>query len=349
MARTFRVGVTREFRRPDGSFAFEPAADLGALERIPGVEWEFVREDPAELTPDLLREYDALFHLSARVSAASLKGVDRLLLLARSGVGLDFIDVPACTERGIVVTITPEPVARAMASAAVAFVLALSHRLVERNTLFHAGRWEEGRFGLFGRGLTGCTLGIIGFGRIGQEVAKLLAPWQMRTVVATPRLSAGDAAAHGVEHVELDDLLRAADFVVVACPLNPDTHHLLDESRLDLMKPTTFLVNVARGAIIDQAAMTAAVQEGRLAGVGLDVFEQEPIDPADPLIGMKNVLAAPHALGYWDELFRGCVESACSAISDVAHGRIPDHVANPDVLESALFREKLEQLQVGLA
>jgi D-3-phosphoglycerate dehydrogenase len=236
-----------------------------------------------------------------------------------------------------------------MASAAVAFVLALSHRLVERNTLFHSGRWQEGRFGLFGMGLTGRTLGVIGFGRIGREVARLLAPWGMRTLVSTPRLSAAEAAARGVEHVELDDLLREADVVVVACPLKPETHHLLDAGRLALMKPTAFLVNVARGAIIDPAALTAALREGRLAGVGLDVFEQEPIDPADPLIGMERVLAAPHALGYWDELFRGCVESACRAISDVAHGRVPDHVVNPDVLESALFREKLERLQVASA
>jgi phosphoglycerate dehydrogenase-like enzyme len=349
MPAAFRVGVTREFRRPDGSFVFAPAADLGALERMPGVEWEFVREDPPELRPDLLSEYDALFHLSTRVSAASLEGVNRLLLLARSGVGLDFIDVPACTERGIVVTITPEPVARAMASAAVAFVLALSHRLVERNTLFHAGRWQEGRFGLLGMGLTRRTLGVIGFGRIGREVARLLAPWEMRTLVSTPRLSAAEAAAHRVEHVELDDLLREADVVVVACPLKPETHHLLDAGRLALMKPTAFLVNVARGAIIDQAALTAGLREGRFAGVGLDVFEQEPIDPADPLIGMENVLAAPHALGYWDDLFRGCVESACGAISDVARGRVPDHVVNPDVLESSLFREKLERLQVASA
>jgi phosphoglycerate dehydrogenase-like enzyme len=344
MSRSFRVGVTRDFRRPDGSFAFAPAADLGALERIPGLEWEFVHDDPPELTPDLLRDYDALFHLSPQVTAASLEGIERLVLLARSGVGLDFIDLPACTERGVAVTITPEPVTRAMASAAVAFVLALSHRLAERNTFFHAGRWQEGRFGLLGMGLTGRTLGLIGFGRIGREVVRLLEPWEMRALVATPRLSVEDAAAHRVEHVELDTLLAESDVVVVACPLKPETRGLLDARRLALMKPTAFLVNVARGPIVDQGALVAALREGRLAGAGLDVFEEEPIDPADPLVGMENVVAAPHALGYWDELFRGCVASACRAILDVAGGRVPDHVVNPEVLETTVFHEKLQRV-----
>jgi phosphoglycerate dehydrogenase-like enzyme len=131
--------------------------------------------------------------------------------------------------------------------------------------------------------------------------------------------------------------------------LKPETHHLLNARRLAIMRPNAFLVNVARGPIIDQAALTASLREGRLAGAGLDVFEQEPIEPADPLVGLENVVAAPHALGYWDELFRGCVESACQAIFDVAGGRVPDHVANPAVLENALFHEKLQRFRAATA
>jgi phosphoglycerate dehydrogenase-like enzyme len=347
--RPFAVGVTRDFRRQDGSFAFSPAADLDAIDRAAGIAWEFVAEDLPELTPALLRDYDALLHFSARVSAASLDGVDRLVLLARSGVGLDFIDLTACTERGIVVTITPEPVARAMASAAVTFVLALSHRLLERNDLVREGRWQEGRFGILGTGLTGRTLGVIGFGRIGREVVRLLKPWDMRTLVSTPRLSLEDAATNGVELVELDELLAESDFVVIACPLKPDTHHLLDRERLALMKPTGFLVNVARGAIVDQAALAAALARGELAGAGLDVFEEEPIEHSDPLMKLDNVVAAPHALGYWDQLFRGCIDSACRAIFAVREGRVPEHVANPEVLDAPGFHRKLDGLRVSAA
>jgi D-3-phosphoglycerate dehydrogenase len=344
-AQLFRVGVTRDLRRPDGSFAFEPATDLSALESRPGIEWSYLAEDLPEATPSLLREWDALLHLSTRVSASSLDGVERLVLLAREGVGLDAIDLDACTERGIAVTIAPGPVARAMASAAVAFLLALSHRLVERNALFHAGRWDEARFDLLGVGLTGRTVGVIGFGRIGREVIALLKPWQVRGLVATPRLTAEDAAAHDVTHVDLETLLSESDFVVVACPLTPETHHLLSGERLSLMKPTAFLINVARGAIVDQAALTEAIHEGRLAGAGLDVFEREPVEPSDPLIGLENVVAAPHAIGYWDELFSGCIASACDAIFDVAEGRVPSHVANPAVLSNPLFTSKLDRLR----
>jgi D-3-phosphoglycerate dehydrogenase len=345
----FSVGVTRDFRRADGSFAFAPAADLGAIERAPGIEWEFLADDLSELTPELLYDYDALLHFSTRVTAASLEGVDRLVLLARSGVGLDFIDMTACTERGIAVTITPEPVARAMASAAVAFVLALSHRLVERNALLRDGRWQDGRFGILGLGLTGRTLGVIGFGRIGREVVRLLRPWDMRALVTAPRLTADDATANGVERVELDELLAQSDFVVIACPLKPETQHLLDRERLALMKPSAYLVNVARGAIVDQAALAAALGRGELAGAGLDVFEREPIEASDPLLALDNVLAAPHALGYWDQLFEGCIESACRAIFAVRDGRVPEHVANPEVLDNDLFHRKLDGRRMSAA
>jgi phosphoglycerate dehydrogenase-like enzyme len=346
----FRVGVTRDFRRPDGSLIFAPAnANLGLLEQAPSVEWEFLSADLPELTPELLRDYDALFHFSVKVTAASLSGAERLALLARSGVGLDFIDLDACTKRGIVVTITPDAIRRAMASAAVTLVLALSHRLAERNAHFHAGRWDEGRFGLMGTGLTGRTLGVVGFGNIGREVVRLLRPWELRVLVSTPRLSPEDARTHDVEQVELEALLAESDVVVVACPLKPETYRLLDARRLALMKPTAFLVNVARGPIVDQTALVEALREGRLAGAGLDVFEREPIDAGDPLIGLQNVVAAPHSLGYWDELFRACVESACRAILTVADGQVPEHVANPAVLENPAFREKLARLRSARA
>ncbi|HSI96759.1 MAG TPA: NAD(P)-dependent oxidoreductase, partial [Gaiellaceae bacterium] len=147
-----------------------------------------------------------------------------------------------------------------------------------------------------------------------------------------------------VEHVPLDTLLQQADVIVVTCPLTPETHHLLDERRLGLSKASALLVNVSRGPIVDQQALTAALAEGRLAGAGLDVFEQEPVDVADPILTAPGFVGAPHALGYWDELFRRCVDDACSAILDVAAGRVPRDVANLEVLESPLFTEKLDRL-----
>jgi phosphoglycerate dehydrogenase-like enzyme len=338
----FRIGITRDVMRQDGSLVFAPVG-FEMLD-VPGVEWRFLDDDLPELTSDQLGELDGLFHFSPIVSAASLEGVDRLALIARHGVGLDFIDLDACTERGIAVTITPTGVTRAVASAAVSLVLALSHRLVERDRLLRAGRWAEGRFDLLGLGLTGRTLGVVGYGRIGREVVRLLRPWELRVLVSQ-RSDPGDP---DVEHVSLDVLLEEADVVVLACPLTPETHHLLDAARLERMKDGALLVNVARGPVVDQAALVAALAAGRLGGAGLDVFEQEPVESGDPILAAPHVVASPHALGYWDQLFRDCVAAACGALLAVASGRIPADVANPAVLESPLFRVKLDRAAARL-
>jgi phosphoglycerate dehydrogenase-like enzyme len=341
VALPFRVGVTRDIRGPDGSLVFAPVG-LEALERA-GLAWEFLADDVPELTPELIEGYDGLYHFSPRVTRASLEGVKRLAVLARHGVGLDVIDVDACTENGIAVTVTPEGVRRPMASAALALMLALAHRLVERNAAFHAGRWQDGRFALIGAGLSDRTLGVIGFGSIGRELVRLVRPFGMRVLVTTPRLTRGEELEHGVARVALETLLEESDFVVVACPLTPETYRMLDARRLALMKPSAFLINVARGAIVDQGALVAALRTGRLAGAGLDVFEHEPVPSGDPLVGLPNVVAAPHALGYTEELFGSCVRGACAAIVAVARGEVPPSLVNPAVAESAAFRDKLRR------
>jgi phosphoglycerate dehydrogenase-like enzyme len=331
----FTIGVTRDLRKPDGTFAFEPFG-LGALD-VPGVEWAFLPEDARPLTPELLRGLDGLYHFSAPVTAASLDGVERPAVLARHGVGLDFVDLDACTAHGVAVTITPDGVTRPMASAAVSLVLALAHRLADRDRALHAGDWGERRFEPLGMGLSGRTLGLVGYGRIGREIARLLAPWGMEVLVTTRR----PIDEEGVEWTELDDLLARADVVVVASALTPETRGLLDARRLGLLKPSAFLVNVARGQIVHQRALVDALREGRLAGAGLDVFDPEPLPAGDPLLAQPGLIGAPHSLGYTDQLVRGCVDEACAALLAVARGEVPPDVANPAVLDSARFREKL--------
>jgi D-3-phosphoglycerate dehydrogenase len=335
----FRIGVTRDVRRPDGSFTFTPF-DLSPLE-IDGVEWAFLAEDARPLTPELLAGLDGLYHYAAPVTAESLEGIDRLAVLARHGVGLDFIDVEACTRRGIAVTITPQGITGPMGSAAVTLVLALAHRLRERDRALHDGDWGPGRFAPPGTGLEGRTLGVIGYGRIGREVVRLLGPWRMRVLVTqrTP------VVEDGVAYVPLETLVAQADVLVVACPLTEATRGLLDRRRLALMKPTAFLVNVSRGAIVDQAALVEALHEGRLAGAGLDVVDPEPLPADAPLLQLPNVVGAPHSLGYTDHLLRGCVEGACNALLAVASGRVPNDLANPDVLDNARFVEKLARFK----
>ena len=192
-----------------------------------------------------------------------------------------------------------------------------------------------------GLGLTGRTLGIIGLGNIGREIVRLARPLGMRHLAFDPYLSAADAATEGVEQVDLETLLRASDVVSINCALTPETHHLLNADRLALMKPTAYLINTARGPIVDQRALTDALEARRLAGAALDVFETEPIDPSDPLLRCDNVIVAPHAICWTDECFSAMGASACRSIVDVAAGRIPRFVVNREALDHPRVRARL--------
>ena len=352
MSETYRVGITRDFLsliKPEGEL--EPA-DIG-LDLLDGdadLEVEFLSESLAELAVSHVAGYDALLMLAniPRLPAATIAGAGRLLHVALFGVGYDNVDVDACTRAGVVVTITPDGVRRAMAGAALTFILALSRNLLVKDRLTREGRWGE-RFSHNGIGLTGRTLGVVGLGNIGRDLLKLAAPFDMSFLAHDPHVSAEDAANLGAELVELEQLLRGSDFVCLACVLNDETRHLMNVERLAMMKPTAYLINVARGGVVEQAALHEALRERRIAGAGLDVFEREPIDPGDPILELDNVIVTPHAIGSTDESLREIGRSACESVLDVAAGREPRFVVNPTVLELPRFAERLERRAQGTA
>lgn len=339
MASTFHVGVTGDFLKPDGSPAFTNIG-LELLDEAPGVSWDVLPEATTELRPDQIRGYDALVVLSPRVTPATLADSHQLSLIARFGVGYDSVDVPACTEHGVLLTITPDGVRRPVATAVLALLLALSHRLPAKDRLTREGRWSQ-KSDYMGTGLTGRTLGVIGLGNIGREVFKLTRPLDMRHVAYDPFASAESAAGVGAELLGLDDLLRQSDFVAICCALSEETHHLLNAQRLALLKPTAYLINAARGPIVDQQALTHALQQHAFAGAGLDVFEQEPIDPQDPILKLDNVIVSPHALCWTDECFGGIGRSAIGSVLEVAAGRVPTHVVNRDALNHPALQHRL--------
>jgi D-3-phosphoglycerate dehydrogenase len=334
----FRVGVTRDFLKPDGTCGF---GDIG-LEQLDaaGAAWEYVAPSASELGPDLAHDYDGLLVLGPRVSARTLSGANRLRAIARFGVGYDNIDVPACTSAGVILTITPLGVRRPVAVAALTFLLALSQKLLVKDRLTRAGRWAE-KLDHNGQGVTGRMLGVVGLGNIGRELAALARPLGLEFIAHDPYLESSKAAASGVRLLPLEDLLRQSDYVCICCSLTPETRHLLDANRLALLKPTAYLINVARGPIVDQAALTRCLQERAIAGAGLDVFESEPIDPGDPLLGLDNVILAPHALCWTDECFSLIGRDAVRSLLDVARGVVPKYVVNPDALAHPRLRHLL--------
>ena len=335
----FRVGLTVDFLRPDGRQAF-PDIDLSPLDGAEGLEWHCLEEGVEEVPAEAAADCDALLVLGPRISAATLRGAGRLAVVARIGVGYDSVDVDACTRAGVALTITPDGVRRPVASAAMAFLLALAHRLPVKDRLTREGRWAD-RVDHMGLGLRGRTLGLVGLGNIGGEVCRLCAPFEMTLLAADPFAGEEAAAGLGARLVSLADLLSEADFVLICCALTPETRHLIGAAELDRMKPTAHLINVARGPIVDQAALTAALGQGAIAGAALDVFEEEPVDPGDPILRLDNVILAPHALAWTDESFRMMGESAFAGILAVSEGRAPGHVVNGEVLETEPFRARL--------
>lgn len=332
MTTTFKVGVTRDLMSPGGRPCFDPRA-FDELKTIPGATWEWIEEDVAELTPDIAARYDGLLVALPLVTAATLARQDcRVKIVARNGVGYDTVDLKAAAEKGVVVTNTPIAVRRPVAVAALTLIFALAGRLLKKNEIVRAGRWND-RTAYMGQGLTGRTLGVIGAGSIGTELLTLAKPFFGRMIVADPYADRTHVEGLGGSLVPLEQLMREADYVTVCCLLNDKTKGLVNERLLRLMKPTAYLVNVARGPIVDEPALIKVLKEGLILGAGLDVTTQEPVEPENPLLGMENVIVTPHALCWTDECFYDIAATALRSIADVAAGRRPAHVVNPDVYD----------------
>jgi D-3-phosphoglycerate dehydrogenase len=338
-----RVGISADFGTTAQGLLEPVLAER--FDPTPGLEYEFMAELKDEVTPDQIRDYDAVITLHPRYTADSLRGAERLAVIARWGVGYNMIDVQACTDNDVLVAITRDAVRRPVAEGMMTLLLGITHHLTIKDRLVRAGRWaEKARYP--GVGVGGRVLGLVGIGNIGSELVRLLAPFGLGRLLAfDPYVSPARAAELGVELVRLETLLAESDFVCVSCPLTRDTHHLIAEPQLDLMKPTAFLVNAARGPIVDQAALTRALQERRIAGAGLDVFEQEPLPADDPLTRLDNVILSPHAIGWTDALVRGNGVGACENVLAVLKGKVPEHVVNREVLERPGFRAKLGKLR----
>jgi D-3-phosphoglycerate dehydrogenase len=333
----FRVAIDGDFVRPDGSPAY-PDFDLSPLLGRPDVEAVHVTLGKTAAA-SALAGFDALILLGNRFAAESVPADGRLRIVARFGVGYDTVDVNACTEAGIALTITPDGVRRPVAVAIITLLLALTGRLFVKDRLTREGPAGYARRNdHMGVGLIGRTLASVGIGNIGAEMFRMAAPFGMKFIAHDPFADAATAKALGIELVDLETVFRKGDFVSISCPLTPETRHLVNAERLALMKPTAFLINTARGPIVDQVALTKVLQAGGIAGAGLDVQEQEPPDVNDPLLKLDNVILAPHALCWTDQCFAGIGASAVKSVLDVASGHVPRGLVNRAVATHARWQ-----------
>ena len=326
----FRVGITADVLKSDGVPIFGNEV-LGLLDN-PLIEWEYMGKDSGDITPAHAARYDAICAMVTRVTPQSFSGTDlRLKLIARFGVGYDSIDVPACSKAGVLLTIAPDGVRRPVATSALTFVLMLAQQVLIKDRLTRAGRWSE-KMDYIGTGLTGRTLGSIGMGNIGAELFRIAKPLDMVFIAHDPVADPALAAQLGVRLVDMDTLFSESDFLTVNCPLSEKTRGLVDARLIALMKPTAYLVNTARGPIVDEKALYVALAGGKLAGAGLDVFEEEPALASNPILALDNVIVTPHGICFTDECMRRLAESAFRATLDVAAGRTPPYIVNPEAL-----------------
>jgi D-3-phosphoglycerate dehydrogenase len=337
----FRVALSGDFVKADGQPTF-PMFDLSPLRDDPKIDFGYVAAVDGVMPAAGLAGYDALILLTPKFNKSSVPADGRLAVVARFGVGYDSVDVAACSEAGIALAITPDGVRRPVAVAIITFILALAGKMMVKDQLTRQGPTGFAKkTDHMGVGIVGRTLGSVGIGNIGAEMFRLAKPFDMKFIAHDPFADRKVADSLGVKLVDLETVFREADFVTVNCPLMPETTHLVNAERLALMKPTAYLINTARGPIVDQQALTKALQERRIAGAGLDVLDPEPPAADDPILRLDNVILAPHALCWTDQCFAGIGASDVKSVLEVMHGRDPGGVVNKQVLSTPAWRTRM--------
>lgn len=296
--------------------------------------------------PTDIQALDGIVLLGYQFPATAFDSSTQVAAIGRWGVGYDTLHIPSLTKNGCLLAITPNGVRRPVAEAILTLILALGKQLFPKDKLARTGKWED-RNKPWSVGLAGKTVGSVGLGNIGADLFRLLAPFGLSRLLAFDPYGDSSLAANlGVELVSLDELLQYSDFVSLSCPLNEDTRHLIDARRLAQMKPTAYLINTARGPVVDQEALIEALQQNAIAGAGLDVQVPEPLPKDNPLTSLDNVILSPHTLAWTDELYKLNGEGAVQNVVSVLTGEIPEAIVNREVLTNPLFQQKLARFKI---
>ncbi len=356
--RVFHVAITGDFLDESGTPAYGTSG-LECLSRHPYLRWRFLTDlapragDSSywaqlyslEITADHIHDVNGLIVLRPWVTPKTYAaGADKLVVIGRSGAGYDKIDLAACTKHGVAVFNAPTALNHSTASAALLFMLALAKRLPDQERIVRQGHWDQ-QAAVLGSEIQNLTLGIVGLGRTGQELVRLVAPFAMRILAFSPHADAAVARSLGVHLTALEEVFAESDFVSLHCRLTAATRRLIGAPQLALMKPTAFFINVARGELVDHQALVASLRERKIAGAGLDVFEVEPLPWDDPLVGLDNVILTPHWLASTGEVWQATGEAMADGMLRAARGERPLNVLNPEVFQEPSFIQKLARFE----
>ena len=311
----YKIGISGDLINELGQPCFGNKPLIRLNER-PDIEIEWMDSNIAELNQDLTSKYDAILLNLPRANRMCVQRDDcRLKIISRFGVGFDSVDIEAMKEKNIIVTNTPNAVRRPVAVASLTFIFALSGRLFMKDDLVRSNRWKE-RTNFMGQGLTKKTLGIVGCGSIGSELIRLSKNFFNQIVSYDPYVLETEMKIKGANKVQLLELASESDFVVVLCNLNKETFGLIDKKFLNNMKKEAFIINMSRGPVINENDLIEALENHRIEGAGLDVFNKEPIEINNKLLSLDNTILTPHALCWTDEWFSDIADEAIQSILD---------------------------------
>jgi len=309
-----------------------------------GVERDILAREGCTLVPAPCRSEDetiaacrgahAILTASARFSRRVIEELKEVLVICRYGIGVDTVDVPAATEHGIIVANVPDFCFDQVADTAMSLILSVPRKVTYLSNLI--------RRGIYNRDLArpihnfrGATLGLVAFGNIPRNLVWKAAPFGFRILAYDPYVKPEDVRQYPVSLVDFDTLLRESDIISVHTPLTDETRHMFDEAAFRKMKPSAYFLNLARGPIHDQKALYRALNEGRIAGAGLDVLEKEPPDPDDPILRLDNVVFTPHYASYTEEAYRELRVKTAENAAAVLRGEFPKYLYNPEVRKNA--------------
>ena len=284
------------------------------------------------------RDVDGIFNSEAPLGRKAFQGLERCRAIVRCGVGTDGIDLEAATERGLLIVNVPDYCIEEVSNHAIMLLLACAKKLVRLDTWVKEGIWRGGPVSPMG-GVHGQALGLVAFGNMGRATAAKARAFNMKVLGYDPYIDPALARAAGVELVGFDELLKRSDYVSLHTPLSPETHHMMGEREFRMMKPSAFLINTSRGPVVDEDVLIKALLEGWIAGAGLDVFEQEPTNPDNPLLKMDNVVLTPHSAAYSDDAFEFLFHRVAEEMVRVLTGHWPLRLANPAVRENVQLKD----------